>query len=132
MSKKPPDQPGKHNQPKSARAEGEAPKSDSVPPKDRHSPTPCEDAEWEERMDELEDEREELHEDEVAQSLAMDPHELASIVQRLEALRAKSKELGQEETRLHAHIEEALAHLNQAVSELAEQRGSDGPANAQT
>jgi hypothetical protein len=120
MSKKPPDQPGKLSHPESVGGEGGSPESDSVPPKGRHSPTPFEDAEWEERMDELEVERHGLHGNEVAQPLAIDPHELASIVKRLEALWARSKELGQKETRLNAHIEEALAHLNQAASELAE------------
>jgi hypothetical protein len=115
MSKKPPK---KRNQPKSAKGAGKPPKNDTAPRKGRHTPTPSEDAEWEKRMDELEDERADLNRNEVAQPVAIDPHELASIVKRLEALRATSKELGQEGTPFNAHIDEALLHLNQAASEL--------------
>ena len=124
MSMVPQDQPEKRDQPESASAESEPPKDDIGPPKRSHSLTPCEDAEWEGRMDELEVQRDEVYKNEVAQHSMIDTYELASIVKRLEALRDKSTALGQEHTRIIAHLEAALMHLNQAASELAEERGT--------
>ena len=126
VSKKPQDEPQKPKQPKAAKGRREPPKNDQSP-KGSHSPTPCEDAEWAERMDELEVEREELLEDESGQPVTVDPHELSSILTRLEALRATSQEYGEQMTRLNAHLDEALSHLHQAVSVLAKQRANDGP-----
>ena len=126
VSKKPQDEPQKPKQPKAAKGRREPPKNDQSP-KGSHSPTPCEDAEWAERMDELEVEREDLHAEETAQPVTVDPHELSSIVTRLEALRATSQEYGEQMTRLNAHLDEALSHLHQAVSVLAKQRANDGP-----
>ena len=113
MSMVPQDQPENRGQPESA----------SGPPKRSHSLTPCEDAEWKERMDELEVQRDEVYKNEVAQHAMIDSCELVSIVERLEALRDKSTAFGQEHTRIIAHLEAALMHLNQAASELAEERG---------
>lgn len=123
MSKKPQDEPQKPKQPKAAKGPREPPKNDQSP-KGSHSPTPCEDAEWAERMDELEVEREDLHAEETAQPVTVDPHELSSILTRLEALRATSQEYGEQMTRLNAHLDEALSHLHQAVSLLAKQRAN--------
>jgi hypothetical protein len=120
VSKKPQDQPEKPKQPKPAKGRREPPKNDQTP-KGSHSPTPCEDAEWAARMDDLEVDRGDLYEEEIAQPVTVDPHELASIVTRLEALRATSQEYGEQKSRLNAHLDEALSHLHQAVSELAEQ-----------
>lgn len=75
-------------------------------------------------MDELEGEREELHKSEIVQPGTIDPHALASIVQQLEVLAATAKKHGQERTRLNAHLDEALLHLNQATAALAEERGN--------
>jgi len=117
-------EPGKPNRPRPRVGRIESPQNDSNSPKGGQSPTPREDAEWDERMDELEDEREELHKSEVVQPGTIDPHDLASIVQRLEVLAATAKEHGQERTRLNAHLDEALLHLNQATAALAEERGN--------
>ena len=124
VSNKPQGEPGKPNRPKSHVGRIEPPQHDSNSPQGTHSPTPREDAEWEERMDELEGEREELHKNEIVQPGTIDPHDLASIVRRLEVLAATAKQLGQEGTRLSAHLEEALLRLNQATSELAEGHGN--------
>jgi hypothetical protein len=121
MSKKPQDQPERPKQPKAGKGRREPPKNDQTP-RGSHSPTPCEDAEWAERMDELEVEREELLEEQSAQPATVDLHELTSIVTRLEALRATSQEYGEQMTQLNAHLDEALSHLHHAVSDLAEQR----------
>lgn len=123
MSKKPQEQPEKPKQPKAAKGRREPHKNDQTP-KGSQSPTPCEDAEWAERMDELEVEREDLHEEEIAQPETVDPHELSSIVTRLEALRATTQKSGEQMTRLNAHLDEALSHLHQAVSLLAKQRAN--------
>jgi hypothetical protein len=47
---------------------------------------------------------------------------LAHVIERLEALRAESKELGQEHKNLLDHFEEAISQLRQAASELVESR----------
>lgn len=124
MSNEPQDQREEPNRLKSATGGREPPQNDIAPPKRRHSSTPFEDAEWEGRMDELEVERGDLDKNQVVQPATIDPQELASIVKRLEVLAATSKEFGREKTHLNAHLEEALVHLNQAVSELAEKRGN--------
>lgn len=92
------------------------------PPQGRHLPIPSDDTEWKERMDELDVEREELHKTQVPAPITVDPLELASIIKRLEELRTKLQEPGPEKTGLTAHLEEALSHLNQAASELAEEQ----------
>lgn len=46
--------------------------------------------------------------------------ELADTLERFEALRTKSKALGEEHSRLLSHIEEAIFRLRQAASELVE------------
>ena len=48
---------------------------------------------------------------------------IAEILERLEALRARSKELGKQRQSLLDHIDEAVAQLNQAASELAQTQG---------
>lgn len=53
---------------------------------------------------------------------AMDQRELAGILERLESLRARSKQLGKDRQRLIDHIDEAVSQLNQAAAELAESR----------
>jgi hypothetical protein len=52
----------------------------------------------------------------------MDQRELAGILERLESLRARSKQLGKDRQRLIDHIDEAVSQLNQAAAELAESR----------
>lgn len=118
MPKKPQDQPKKPSQQKGDKGRGLS-RSDRKSTEAKHSPTPGDDAEWEERMDELDVEREELHKNQISPPVMIDPHELANIIKRLEELRANGS---QEESRLNAHLEEALLHLNQAASELADGR----------
>jgi chromosome segregation ATPase len=46
--------------------------------------------------------------------------DIADILERLGALRARSRELGEQRKSLLDHIDEAVAQLNKAASELAD------------
>lgn len=46
--------------------------------------------------------------------------DIAEILKRLEALRARSKELGKQREHLMEYLDEAVAQLHQAADELAE------------
>ncbi|MGH7139517.1 MAG: hypothetical protein ACREHD_27540 [Pirellulales bacterium] len=48
--------------------------------------------------------------------------DIAEILKRLEALRARSKELGKQRENLNAHIDEAVAQLHRAAEQMAESK----------